>query len=156
MCEETLFLDELIAFLMSMLPVVELRGGIIYAAAKGIPFLTAFVICFLGNILPVPFILLFLRKVFAFLENFRYTKRIVRGLEGRARKKQGLIQKYRLPGLFLLVAIPLPGTGAWTGALVSVLLDIQIKKAFPAIALGVLAADIIMSILSFWIPGLFF
>lgn len=146
----------LYAFLISMLPVLELRGGIIYAAANGVPFLTAFIVCFLGNILPIPFILLFLRKVFAFLENFRYTQRLVRSLESRARKKQGLIQKYSLPGLFLLVAIPLPGTGAWTGALVSVLLDIQIRKAFPTISLGVLAAGIIMSILSFWIPGLFF
>lgn len=149
-------MDKLIAFLMSMVPILELRGGIVYAAAKGIPFTTAFLICFLGNILPIPFILLFLRKVLNFLEQFKYTKRLVRGLERRARKKQGNIDKYKLLGLFILVAIPLPGTGAWTGALVAVVMDIQMKKSFPAIALGVLAAGIIMSVLSYWIPGLFF
>ena len=148
--------DAVIAFLMSMVPVIELRGGIVYAAACGIPFITAFIVCFLGNILPVPFILIFLRRIFAFLERFKYTKRIVKGLERRARSKEGKLKKYQLLGLFLLVAIPLPGTGAWTGALVAVVFDIQIKKALPVIALGVLGAGLIMSILSFLIPGLFF
>lgn len=148
--------DEMTAFLISMLPIFELRGGIVYAAAKGIPFVWAFIICFFGNVLPVPFILLFIRKIFAFLERFKYTGRFVRWLEQKARSNEGRIEKYKLLGLFTLVAIPLPGTGAWMGALVAVVFDIQIKKAFPAIALGVLAAGIIMSVFSFLLPGLFF
>jgi uncharacterized membrane protein len=109
----------------------------------------------LGNILPVPFILLFLRRVFVFLERFRYTKRLVSRLERKARKKEGNIQKYELLGLFLLVAIPLPGTGAWTGALVAVVFDLQIRKSFPVIAAGVLGAGGIMVLLSYAFPSLF-
>ncbi|MDR1928160.1 MAG: small multi-drug export protein [Oscillospiraceae bacterium] len=150
------WLDLLTAFCMSMLPVLELRGGIVFAAARGIPFVLAFLVCLLGNILPIPFILLFLRRVFAFLERFRYTARLVRWLERKARKKEGKLQKYELLGLFLLVAIPLPGTGAWTGALVAVVFDIQIRKSFPVIALGVLAAGCVMAALSYLAPDLFF
>ena len=149
-------LDALLAFLLSMLPVVELRGGIIFAAARGIPFINAFIICFLGNILPVPFILLFVRRVFGFLERLKYTKDIVLKLENRVRAKSGSVLKYQLWGLFIFVAIPLPGTGAWTGAMVAAFLDMQIRKSFPMIALGVLGAGIIMSVLSYLIPGLFF
>jgi len=143
------------AFCMSALPVIELRGGIAYAAVRGMPFALAFAVCFLGNMLPIPFILVFLRRIFAFLEKFGPTRRVVNGLERRARKKEGTLAKYKLFGLFLLVAIPLPGTGAWTGALVSVVMDIQMRKALPVIALGVLAAGCIMVTLSYFIPGLF-
>jgi uncharacterized membrane protein len=148
--------DKLIAFLLSMLPIFELRGGIIYASAKGIPFAEAFIICFLGNILPVPFILLFIRKVFAYLKQFKYTKSIVTKLENRAIAKSDSVRKYQLLGLLAFVAIPLPGTGAWTGSLVAATLRLPIKKSFPVIALGVLGAGIIMSILAYLIPGLFF
>ena len=149
-------IDTIIAFLLSMLPVIELRGGIVYAAARGVPFITAFIICFLGNILPIPFILLFIRRILSFLERFKYTKKLVEKIENRARTKSASIRKYQMFGLFLFVAIPLPGTGAWTGALIAALMDLQIKKSFPVIALGVLVAGIIMSIFSFLIPGLFF
>lgn len=149
-------MSKIIAFFISMLPILELRGGIIYAAANQIPFVTAFIICFIGNILPIPFILLFIRKIFTFLEKFKYTKKIVTKLEQRAYAKSDKIRTYQLLGLFLFVAIPLPGTGAWTGALIAAFLDLPIKKSFPAIALGVLGAGIIMSILSYLIPGLFF
>jgi uncharacterized membrane protein len=148
-------LDKLIAFLISMVPIFELRGGIIYAAARGVPFIQAFIICFLGNILPIPFILLFLRKIMSFLERFKYTKRIVLAVERRVRKKRGSIEKYKLFGLFLFVAIPLPGTGAWTGAMIAAVMGMPIRKTFPSIVCGVLGAGIIMSVLSFWIPGLF-
>lgn len=146
----------LVAFFISMLPVSELRGGMIFASASGIPFVEAFLICFLGNILPVPFLLLFVRRILTFLERFRYTKGIVTGLESRVRAKSDKVKKYQLFGLFLLVAVPLPGTGAWTGALVAAGLDHRIKRAFPMIALGVFFAGIIMSILSYLVPGLFF
>ena len=148
--------DILIAFFMSMLPVIELRGGIVYAAARGIPFIVAFIVCFLGSIFPVPFIFLFLRKIFAFLGKFKYTKPLVVWLEKRARSKESSVQKRNIIGLLLFVALPLPGTGAWTGALIAVVLDMRIKNALPPIILGVLIDGIIMSILSFLIPGLFF
>jgi uncharacterized membrane protein len=149
-------MDTLVAFLISMLPVMELRGGIVYAAARGVPFLLAFGVCFLGNILPIPFILLFIRRLLAWLERFKYTKNIVTKLESRARAKSETVRKFQLLGLFILVAIPLPGTGAWTGALVAAFLDLRIKKSFPTIALGVLAAGVLMSVLAYLIPGLFF
>jgi uncharacterized membrane protein len=153
---ETHWKDLLVTFGISMLPVVELRGGIPFAAVHGIPFGLAFAVSFLGNILPVPFILLLLRRVFQFMEQWKLTRRVVLGLERRARKHTGTLDKYALLGLFILVAIPLPGTGAWTGSLVAVVFDIQIRRAFPVIALGVLTAGIIMTVLSYLIPGLFF
>ena len=148
--------DIIVAFLMSMLPIIELRGGIIYSAARGIPFLTSFIVCFLGNILPIPFILLFIRRILRFLENFKLTERLVKRIEGRAHAKSAKVQKYQLFGLLLIVAIPLPGTGAWTGSLVAALMDLRIKNSFPVITFGVLVAGLIMSVLSYLIPGLFF
>jgi uncharacterized membrane protein len=149
-------MNTLIAFLMSMLPVVELRGGLIFASASGIPFPEAFAVCCIGNILPVPFILIFLRKVFRLLERFRYTARLVRWLEDKAKRAEKKIGKYELLGLFLLVMIPLPGTGAWTGSLVAAIFDMRIKRALPTIACGVVAAGVIMSVFSYLVPGLFF
>ena len=139
-----------------MLPISELRGGLIYAAASGIPFITAFIICYVGNIIPVPLILLFIRRILLFLEKFKYTRGIVKKLEDKTRAKSESVRKYQLISLFVFVAIPLPGFGAWTGSLIAALLDLQIKKSFPVIALGILAAGIIMSVLSYLIPGLFF
>lgn len=149
-------LDALISFFISMVPVFELRGGIVFAAARGIPFLYAFLICLLGNILPIPFILLFTRRIFLFLEHIKPTAKFVKRFENKARSKQSFLRKYEWFGLFLFVAIPLPGTGAWTGAMIAALLDMQIKRAFPALALGVFGAGIIMSVISFVLPGLFF
>ncbi|MDR2163455.1 MAG: small multi-drug export protein [Clostridiales Family XIII bacterium] len=147
----------LIAFLMSMLPVVELRGGLIFASASGVPFWEAFIICCAGNILPVPFILFFLRRIFSLLEKNRHTAKLISWLEDKAKKAERRIGKYELLGLFLLVAVPLPGTGAWTGSLVAVIFDMRVKRAFPAIAAGVVAAGVIMSVVSYFIiPGMFF
>ena len=141
---------------MSMLPIIELRGGIIFAAASGIPFTQAFIICIIGNILPIPFILLFIRQILNFLKKFGWTGRIVNWLESHAHAKSDKIQKYQMLGLLIFVGIPLPGTGAWTGALIASLMDLQIKKSFPTIALGVVMAAVIMSVFSYFIPGLFF
>ena len=149
-------MKDISAFFISIVPLIELRGGIIYAAAQGIPFWRAFIICCLANILPVPVILLFLRKIFAFLEKFKYTKKIVLALERRAKAKSEDIAKYQAWGLFVFVVVPLPGTGAWTGSLIAVIMDMPIKKSFLAIAAGVTGAGVIMSVLSFLIPGLFF
>ncbi|MDR1797476.1 MAG: small multi-drug export protein [Clostridiales Family XIII bacterium] len=150
------FPPELAAFFISMFPIAELRGGLIYSAIVGIPLIKAFPICFAGNILPIPFILLFLRQIFRWLEKFRWTAKIVRKLEEKARRGGEKVKKYELLGLFAFVAIPAPGTGAWTGALIAVILDMQIKRALPIIALGILTAGVIMSVITYFIPGLFY
>lgn len=146
---------EAVAFLTSMLPFVELRGGIVIARLMEVPFATAFLVCYLGNMVPIPFILLFIRKIFKLMRKWRPFEKLITKIELRAMRKSDKVQKYRLMGLFIFVAIPLPGTGAWMGALVADLLDIQIKKALPAIAAGVLCAGIIMSILAYFFPSLF-
>jgi len=148
--------DLIIAFFISMLPVIELRGGIPFAYFRGIPFNTAIIVCLLGNILPVPFILLFIKKVFAFLERFAFIDKIIKKIENRARAKSESIKTGQLIGLFAFVAIPLPGTGAWTGALIAVLLGLDFKKAFTSIMLGVLTAGGIISALFYLMPSLFF
>ncbi len=145
---------ELIAFIVSILPVLELRGGLIAAKIMDIEFFRAFVICFIGNMIPIPFILLFIRKVFGLLKRFKKVEELISKLEARSLRKADSVKKYRLWGLFIFVAIPLPGTGAWTGALVADLLDIRIKHSFPVISAGVLVAGLIISALSYGLFGL--
>lgn len=147
--------SEIIAFIISMLPVLELRGGLIAAKLLDIEFAKAFVICFLGNLLPIPFILFFIRKIFNWLKKFKKINVMIDKLEARSIRKADGVKKYRLFGLFIFVAIPLPGTGAWTGALIADLLDIRVRHSFPAIAAGVLCAGGIMSLLTYAIPGAF-
>ena len=147
--------EELIAFIVSMLPILELRGGLIAAKLMDIDFTKAFIICYLGNMLPIPFILFFIRKVFGWLKKIPSVEKAIVKLEARSIRKADNIKKYRLWGLFLFVAIPLPGTGAWTGALIADLLDIRIKHSLPAIAVGVLVAGLIISALSYGLFGLF-
>ncbi len=147
---------ELIVFIISILPIVELRGGLIAASILGVPWHIAFPICVIGNMLPIPFILLFIKQIFKILRKWPVFKTIIPKLEKKAGEKGSLINKGRLIGLYSFVAIPLPGTGAWMGALVATMLDIRIKHSFPLIFLGVLTAGIIMSVLSYFIPGLFF
>ena len=145
---------ELIAFLVSLLPVLELRGGLIAAKLMEIDFLKAFLICYIGNMLPIPFILIFIRKIFNLLKKNKRIEKALNKLEARSIRKADKIVKYRLWGLFIFVAIPLPGTGAWTGALVADLFDIRIKHSLPVIAIGVLVAGIIVSSLSYGLLGL--
>lgn len=145
--------EELIIFLVSMLPVLELRGGMIAAKLLGVELVKAFVICYIGNILPIPFILLFIRRIFKFLKRFKSTGKLVEKLEVRSMRKSEKVKKWRNWGLLAFVAIPLPGTGGWTGALIAALLDIRIKSSFPIIALGVLIANLIMSIFSYGLLG---
>ena len=146
---------ELVVFIISLMPILELRGGLIAAKLMGVEFFRAFIICFIGNLLPIPFILLFIRKIFNWLKKFNKTEKLIEKLEARSIRKADKVKKYRLFGLFLFVAIPLPGTGAWTGALAADLFDIRIRHSFPTIAAGVLAAGIIMSVLAYAIPGAF-
>lgn len=135
--------------LISMTPVLELRGAIPYGLANGISFWQVFCIALIGNLLPIPFIILFIRKIFAFLRRSRGIGVFIERLERKAHLKGRLVNRYKTLGLFLLVAIPLPGTGAWTGALVAAFLDIRLRRAFPAIAVGVLVAGLLVSFLSF-------
>lgn len=141
--------SELIIFFISMLPIVELRGGMIAASLLNVGLVEAFVICYVGNIIPIPFILLFIRKIFAFLKKFKHTKKIVEKLESSSMRKSEKVKKSSKWGLLTFVAIPLPGTGGWTGSLIAALLDMRIKTSFPVIALGVLIANVIMSLFSY-------
>ena len=142
---------QLVAFAISLFPVLELRGGMIAARLLEIPFLQAFIICYVGNMLPIPFILLFIRKIFAWMRKFKAFAKIVDKMEERSEKKRGTIQKYKEWGLLLFVAIPLPGTGGWTGALIAALMDLRFKKCLPIIALGVFIAGLIMSLITYGI-----
>lgn len=145
--------SEIIVFIISMLPILELRGGLIAAKLMGVSFAKAFAICYVGNMLPIPFILLFIRKIFMWLKKYEKTQALINKLEVRSLRKADNVKKYRLWGLFLFVAIPLPGTGAWTGALIADLLDIRIRHSFPTIAMGVLVAGLIISTLSYGLFG---
>lgn len=141
---------ELIAFLLSLLPIIELRGGIIAGRALGLDPIPTFIICYIGNILPVPFILWLIKGIINKIRNsnFKILRNFVKWLDKKVEKKKGSIEKYGFWGLVLFVGIPLPGTGAWTGCLVASMLDMDKKKSFIAAAIGVLMAGIIISLLS--------
>ena len=141
--------------LVSMLPVVELRGGIPFGVAAGLELPAAFLAAFLGNVLPVPFLILFIRRICAWLrEHVPAVRGAVRWLEERTEKKKEKVLKYQTWGLFIFVAIPLPGTGAWTGALIAAALDMRLKNAIPAIVGGVLAAGCIIAVLTYGVISL--
>lgn len=146
---------ELIIFFISMLPILELRGGLIAAKLLGVEFVRAFIICYIGNIIPVPFILLFIRKIFQFLRDKKGFSKIIEKLEIRSMRKSEKVKRWRDWGLLAFVAVPLPGTGGWTGALIAALMDIRIKKSFPIIAIGILIAGIIMSVITYLVPSFF-
>ncbi len=142
---------------ISMAPVIELRGAIPYGLAQGLPFWPVFAAALVGNLIPVPFIILFIRRIFAFLRRHSSLGPLIARLEEKSHMKGRRVRRYKALGLFILVAIPLPGTGAWTGAMVAALLDIRLKNAFPAIVLGVLVAGLLVSLISysaFWAFGL--
>ena len=146
--------DEVICFVVSMVPIIELRGGLIIASIKGVPLWRAIGVCIAGNLVPIPFILLLITPIFAWLKKTKLFKPLVEKLEKKSMSKSDKIKKYEFLGLMLFVGIPLPGTGAWTGSLIAALLDIKIKKAFPAICLGLVMATIIMCFISYGIPWL--
>jgi len=142
---------EVIVFIISMLPILELRGGLIAAALLDIDFLPGYIVSIIGNVLPIPIVLLFLEKIFEFLRKFKTTEKFVTKFEKKVLSKKEQIDKYGYWGLLLFVGIPLPGTGAWTGAALAVLLHLNRKKSFVYIFLGVVLASIIMSIFSYGI-----
>lgn len=129
--------------LLAMVPVLELRAAIPAGVASGLTPLAAYGIAAVGNLIPVPAVVLLVRRIFAWFGKKHIFGGMFEKLEARAREKGRMVQKYRLLGLILLVAIPLPGTGAWTGAMVAAFLDISLRRAFPAIALGVVIAGAI-------------
>lgn len=147
----------IMTLVISMVPVIELRGAIPIAIANGLDFTTAILVSFIGNLIPVPFIIIFIRKIFAWMRNLSpKLNSLVTKLEERAEKKSDVVLKYAFWGLFVLVAIPLPGTGAWTGALVAAMLNMRLKSAFPAIALGVVGAGAIVTFITYGADKLFF
>lgn len=145
---------ELIIFIISLFPILELRGGLVAASILGVDIVPAVIICLVGNILPIPFILLFIKKIFNLLKKTKLFRPMVEKLEAKGMSKREKIEKYEFWGLTLFVGIPLPGTGAWTGALVASLLDMKLKKSVPAIGVGLLLATTIMSIVSYAIPAI--
>lgn len=144
---------EVVVFIVSLLPILELRGGLLAASLLKVEFTRAFIICFLGNILPIPLVLLFLEYILSLLKKWKPFKKIIDWFERKVLSKRDKIDKYGYLGLLLFVGIPLPGTGAWTGSALAVLLGLNRKKSFVVILLGVLLAGIIMSILSYGILG---
>lgn len=141
---------ELIVFVVSMLPILELRGSILAAGFLDMEFLSTFIIAVIGNMVPIPFVLLFLNQIFDWMKKTRF-KKMALWLENKAMSKSDQIQKYGKFGLFLFVAIPLPGTGAWTGSMIAALLRMRKRDALPWIFLGVVTAGLIMSLLAFGI-----
>lgn len=146
----------LMTLLVSMVPVIELRGGIPFGVAAGLPAWAAYLAAVIGNLIPVPFIIIYIRRIFQWMRrHMPRLNRLVDKLERKAHLKGQTVTKYEYLGLFILVAIPLPGTGAWTGALVAALMDMRLKKAMGPIVAGVLAAGIAVSILTFGVASLF-
>lgn len=144
---------ELVALIISMVPLLELRGGLLAASLLNVDILLAVPLCISGNVIPIPFILWFITPIFTALKKTKLFRPMVEKLEKKAMGKSDKIQKGYFWGLALFVGIPLPGTGAWTGALIAALLDIPFKKSFPAILLGILIATIIMSAVSYGLLG---
>lgn len=145
---------EAIVFIVSMIPILELRGGLLAASLLNIEMYKAIFICIIGNLIPIPFILLFIKAILNWMKKRKCFKKLVEWLEHKSMSKSGQIEKYEFLGLLLFVGIPLPGTGAWTGALIASLLDIKNKKAFIAICCGLVMATTIMCIIAYGIPAL--
>ena len=141
-----------VAFVISLLPVLELRGGLIAAAILKMEVWQAFLVCGIGTLLPILFILLFIRQILDWMKNTKLV-RLADRLEQKAERKLKAINKYKFFGLIVFVAIPLPGTGAWTGALVASFIKMRFKHAFISIVVGTVIADLIMCLLSYSIVG---
>lgn len=145
---------EMIVFIISMIPILELRGGLLVAGPLlGVPVAKAIPLCVLGNIIPVPFILLLITPIFDWMKGTKHLKPLVTKLEARAMSKSEQVEKYEFWGLAIFVGIPLPGTGAWTGALIAALLGMKFRKAFPSIVIGICMATVIMWFISYVLLG---
>lgn len=144
---------EILVFIISLMPILELRGGLLAAALLGLDPIPSYIISIIGNVIPVPFILLLITKILDWMRNckVKFIKSVAKWLDEKIEKHKGSIEKYGYVGLILFVGIPLPGTGAWTGSLIAAVLEMDRKKSFWAVMLGVVMASIIMMVLSFGI-----
>ena len=140
-------------FIVSMIPLIELRGSVIVGTAFGLPWLNVLLLSIVGNMIPIPFILLFIRQIFKWMKKTKLFRGLIIKMENRAMGKSDQIKRYEFLGLLLFVGIPLPGTGAWTGALIASLLEVDIKKSSIAILCGLFMASAIMYIVSYGIVG---
>ena len=148
--------DILLTFLVAMVPVVELRGAIPFGVVRGLNLWTAIIASVLGNLVPVPFIILFIRRIFAWMRaHMPKLDGLVTRMEKKAEKNRAAVEKYAFWGRAILVAIPLPGTGAWTGALVAAMMEMRLKRAFPAIVIGVVIAGVIVSVVTYGAQAIF-
>lgn len=153
---ETEFGKCIFTMLVSMVPIIELRGGLPFGVALGLPYHLAFPAAVLGNLIPAPFIIVYIRRIFELMR--KYLPRLnglVDRMEEKAHLKGQKVQKYQYIGLWLFVAIPLPGTGAWTGALIAALLDMPLRKSIPSIFLGVVTAGLIMTFVTGGVVAIF-
>lgn len=145
----------LMTFIMAMVPVIELRGAIPYGVLQGLSIGEALAVSIAGNLAPIPVLIVFTRRVFEWLKGkSTHLNRLVLKLEAKAEAKKETVEKWEFLGLIILVAIPLPGTGAWTGALVAAMMDMRLKRAFPAVVIGVIIAGIIVSIVTFGVDAI--
>lgn len=140
---------QFVIFIVSMIPLLECRGGLIVASLLKVNIWHAIPICVLGNIIPIPFILLFIQRIFRWLKKYKWARPWIEKLEKRSMNKSSGMDHGEWLGLFLFVGVPLPGTGAWSGSLIASLLEMDIKKASTSIFCGVLLATLIMSIVSY-------
>lgn len=154
---KTLIGKVIVTLFVSMVPVIELRGAIPIATGMGLSPWVAIPVAIIGNLIPVPFIIIFIKKIFAWMRKASpKLNKVVDKMEAKAEKNKAKVLKYAFWGLALFVAIPLPGTGAWTGALVAAMLDMPLKKALPSIIIGVLGAGIIISFVSYGAAAIIF
>ena len=144
---------EILVFIISLLPILELRGGLLAAALIGLDPVPSYIISIIGNILPVPFILLLINKILDWMRKSKKFKKVAKWLDEKVEKHKGQIEKYGYLGIVLFVGIPLPGTGAWTGSLIASVLDMDKKKTFFAVLAGVFIASVIMMVISFGVIG---
>lgn len=141
-------------FIVSMIPLIELRGSVIVGTAFGLPWLNVLLLSIVGNLIPIPFILIFGKKLIAWLKTLPMLARLTNWYEARLLSKSDTIQKFAFYGLWIFVGIPLPGTGAWSGSVIAALLDVPPKKAFAAVVCGVITAGVIMTVGSRGVVGL--
>lgn len=140
---------EILVFVISLFPILELRGGLIAASLLGLDPLPSYIITMVGNLIPIPFILWLITKILAWMRGTKHLCKFANWLDKKVDKHKSSIEKYGFLGLILFVGIPLPGTGAWTGSLIASVLEMDRKKSFIAIIIGVVMASIIMMALSF-------
>lgn len=139
------FGNEFVVTVVAMIPIFELRGAVPVGLALGMPWYKTFIFALIGNIIPMPFILLFIQKIFVVLRRFKFFDKLITRIENKAKKNIDKVKKYEFWGLCIFVAIPLPGTGGWTGALIGSILEMRFRDALASVVLGILIADIVVT-----------